>query len=57
MVDFQGWSKMTLKIKMAYFSSFRRGFHKKFFGSHLQNYIGKLKMKGGTDLTRNVKMN
>ena len=24
MVDFQGWSKMTLKIKMTYFSSFRK---------------------------------
>ena len=24
--DFQGWSKMTLKIKTAYFSIFRSGF-------------------------------
>ena len=27
-VDFQGWSKMTLKIKMAYISMFRSGFQK-----------------------------
>ena len=27
-VDFQGWSKMTLKIKMAYISIFRSGFQK-----------------------------
>ena len=26
--DFQGWSKMTLKIKMAYISIFRSGFGK-----------------------------
>ena len=26
--DFQDWSKMTLKIKTAYFSSFRNGFRK-----------------------------
>ena len=32
--DFQGWSKITLKIKMAYISIFRRGFQK-FFDSHL----------------------
>ena len=25
-VDFQGWSKMTVKIKMAYFSIFRSEF-------------------------------
>ena len=33
-VDFQGWSKMTLKIKMAYISILKVGF-KKFFDSHL----------------------
>ena len=27
-VDSQGWSKMTLKIKMAYISIFRSGFQK-----------------------------
>ena len=27
-VDFQGWLKMTLKIKMAYISIFRSGFRK-----------------------------
>ena len=26
--DFQGWSKMTLKIKTAYFSAFISGFRK-----------------------------
>ena len=26
--DFQGWSKMTLKIKTAYFSTLRSGFQK-----------------------------
>ena len=31
--DFQGWSKMTLKIKMAYISIFKS--FEKFFGSHL----------------------
>ena len=39
-LDFQGWSKMTLKINPLLLEvSF-----KKFFDSHLQNYIGKLKM-------------
>ena len=33
-VDFQGWSKMTLKIKMAYISILEVGFEK-FFDSHL----------------------
>ena len=46
---------MTLKIKRAYFSIFGSGFEK-FFGSHIKNYIGKLKMKG-TDLTQTVEMN
>ena len=27
-VHFQGWSKLTLKIKMAYISIFRSGFQK-----------------------------
>ena len=27
-VDFQGWSKITLKIKMTYISIFRSGFQK-----------------------------
>ena len=34
---------MTLKIKMANFSIFSKGFQK-FFDSRMQNYIGKLKM-------------
>ena len=42
-IDFQGWSKMTPKIKIAHISILEVGFEK-FFGSHLQNYIGKLKM-------------
>ena len=29
----------------------------KFFESHMHNYIGKLKMISGTDLTQTVKMN
>ena len=33
-VDFQGWSKMTLKIKMAHISILEMGF-KKLFDSHL----------------------
>ena len=32
--DFQGWSKMTLKIKTAYFFILEVGF-KKFFDSHM----------------------
>ena len=33
-VDFQGWSKMTLKVKMAYISILEVGFEK-FLDSHL----------------------
>ena len=41
---------MTLKIKMAHILILEMGF-KKSFDSHLWNYIGKLKIIRGTDLT------
>ena len=41
--DFQGWSKMTLKIKTAYFSTFRSGIRKIIWQPYY-NYIGKLRM-------------
>ena len=33
-IDFQGWSRVTLKIKTAYFSILEVGFEK-FFDSHM----------------------
>ena len=42
-VDFQGWSKMTLKIKWPISPFLDVGFEK-FFDSHLWNYTGELKM-------------